>query len=342
MSNTAWKAIDLTCPRIILTAGEPAGIGPDLIVKIAQYRFAAALTVIADPLLLAERARLLNLPLTLQEQSPGDADFRHKPGALQLLPVTTPSPVTPGRLNVNNATYVLETISLATQACLRGDFDAVVTAPVTKAIINEAGIPFRGHTEFIADLCSAKPVMMLMNERLRVALVTTHLPLSEVAAAIIPLHLEEVIQIVHKALQGRMGINSPSIMVCGLNPHAGEGGYLGREEIEVIIPVLEKLRAAGYILRGPTPADTAFTPASLQGIDAVVTMYHDQGLSVLKAQGFGETVNLTLGLPIIRTSVDHGSALELAGSGRARADSLQAAIKCAIDLAKIGSVSHQA
>jgi 4-hydroxythreonine-4-phosphate dehydrogenase len=334
MSSTGSNSEPLI-PRIILCAGEPAGIGPDIVVDVASRKFAAELIVIADPDMLMHRAELLGKFVDLQDYEPAAAPARHKPDTLKLIPLPAPEHITPGVPDPGNANYVLESISKAAQGCLAGEFQAMVTAPVNKAVINQAGIPFTGHTEFIAAQCGdCQPVMMLLNDNLRVALVTTHLPLAQVPASLTRKHLQQVINIVNSDLHQRMGIKNPRLLVCGLNPHAGEAGYLGMEEIEVILPVIETLRSAGMAVTGPVPADTAFTPDSLKHIDAVVTMYHDQGLPVLKAQGFGEIVNVTLGLPLIRTSVDHGTALELAGSGRARSNSLQAAIQCAIDMTR--------
>jgi len=316
-------------PRLILTPGEPAGIGPDLVIAIAQGPLAAQLAVVADPEMLEARAALLGLPLKLVAA----CTAAHRPGSLQVHPVETAAPVNPGYLDPANAAYVLHTLRVAARACLNGDADAMVTAPVHKGVINDAGVPFSGHTEFLAELCGTPlPVMLLAAPTLRVALATTHLPLSAVPAAITADGLSAVLRILSADLQSKFGIARPRILVCGLNPHAGEGGHLGREEIEVIIPTLDRLRAEGLDLVGPLPADTLFTPRGLAGADAVLAMYHDQGLPVLKASGFGEAVNITLGLPIIRTSVDHGTALELAGTGRADAGSLRAAIDAAIDL----------
>ena len=334
MSSTGSNS-EALLPRIILCAGEPAGIGPDIVIDIASCQFAAELIVIADPDMLMRRAERLGRFVDLQGYKPAAARARHEPGGLKLIPLPAPRHVTPGMPDPGNANYVLESISKAVQGCLAGEFQAMVTAPVNKAVINQAGIPFTGHTEFIAAQCGDhQPVMMLLNDSLRVALVTTHLPLAQVSANLTREHLQQVISIVNSELQQRMGIKNPRLLICGLNPHAGEAGYLGMEEIEIILPVIETLRSTGMAVTGPVPADTAFTPASLEHIDAVVTMYHDQGLPVLKAQGFGEIVNVTLGLPLIRTSVDHGTALELAGSGRARSGSLQAAIRCAIDMTR--------
>ncbi|BBA35936.1 4-hydroxythreonine-4-phosphate dehydrogenase [Methylocaldum marinum] len=319
-------------PRILLTTGEPAGIGPDLCVQIAQRELACDLTVIGHPPLLAERAQ--RLKLNLEIRTSGRDDVRaHQPGSLKVWPTAHGADPTCGRLNIANAPYVLETISSGVTACLDGRFDALVTAPVHKGIINEAGIAFTGHTEFIAAISGGYPVMMLAAPGLRVALATTHLPLAEVSRNITRERLSAVLEILDRDLVARFGIPAPRILVCGLNPHAGEGGHLGREEIEIIEPVLENLRQKGIKLFGPLPADTLFLPKYLEHADAVLAMYHDQGLPVLKHAGFGRAVNITLGLPIIRTSVDHGTALDLAGSGKADAGSLEAAIDEAVGMA---------
>lgn len=324
--------------RIALTPGEPAGIGPDLCIALAQQRHAEQLIAIADPELLTQRARALNLPLTLILWTPeGETPAVSTPaGHLFYLAESARlrAPAIPGQLDSVNATYVLETLAQACDGCLKGNFDALVTAPVHKGVINDAGLPFSGHTEFFAERCQAYPVMLLTAPGLRVALVTTHLPLRAVPDAITESRLERVIQILHRDLQQRFGIRQPRILVCGLNPHAGEGGHLGDEEQRVIQPVLERLRRdAGMDLLGPLPADTAFLPPRLAEVDAVLAMYHDQGLPVLKHLGFGNAVNVTLGLPIIRTSVDHGTALDLAGTGKADASSLMEALKLAVELA---------
>jgi 4-hydroxythreonine-4-phosphate dehydrogenase len=325
----------MTTTRIALTPGEPAGIGPDLCVMIAQQPHPAELVVVADPALLTERARDLRLPLRLLPFDPAVPPAPQQPGELQVLPVPLEQPAQAGLLNPANGRYVLETLRQAGEGCLDGRFAAVVTAPVHKGVINDAGVPFTGHTEFFAELTGAPlPVMMLTADRLRVALATTHLPLKDVAAAITAARLTQVLRILDNDLRRKYGIAQPRILVCGLNPHAGESGHLGREEIEVIEPVLTTLRAEGMELVGPLPADTLFTPRLLDGADAVLAMYHDQGLPVLKHVGFGHAVNVTLGLPIVRTSVDHGTALDLAGTGRAEAGSLEAAIAEAIMLAK--------
>jgi 4-hydroxythreonine-4-phosphate dehydrogenase len=307
-----------TPARIALTAGEPAGIGPDLCIMLAQQDLPCHISLIADPDLLNERAAQLGLQLQTDER-------------LQIIPVPLQAPVKSGKLNTANAAYVLQTLDVAIQGCLQQDFHAMVTAPVHKGIINDAGIPFSGHTEYLADKCHCdEVVMMLATEGLRVALVTTHLPLASVSRAITDEKLQSIITILHHDLQQRMGIQQPKIYVCGLNPHAGEGGHLGTEEIEIIEPALERLRQRGIQLYGPLPADTLFTPKYLQHADAVLAMYHDQGLPVLKHMGFGRAINITLGLPIIRTSVDHGTALDLAGTGKADVGSLKLAIDTAL------------
>jgi 4-hydroxythreonine-4-phosphate dehydrogenase len=319
-------------PRLLLTTGEPAGIGPDLCVAVAHKAFPCALTVIGDPDLLAERAARLGLPLQLiTAENPATA--RHRPGTLAVWPAARAASRAPGRLDPANAGYVLDIIAEGTRACLAGHYDALVTPPVHKGVINAAGIPFTGHTEYIAGITGGEPVMMLAAPGLRVALATTHLPLREVSAAITREGLARTLRTLHRDLRRRFGIQDPNILVCGLNPHAGEGGHLGREEIEVIEPVLDSLREEGLRLEGPLPADTLFLPKYLDRADAVLAMFHDQGLPVLKHVGFGRAVNITLGLPIIRTSVDHGTALDLAGSGQADAGSLEAAIEAAIALA---------
>lgn len=319
-------------PRIALTPGEPAGIGPDLCVQLAQLEHACQLVAIADPELLAQRAEQLGLPLDIQFFDFNQPAITHTPGTLTVLPIDLTAPPICGRLGPANSRYVLETIRQAALGCLSGAFAAMVTAPVHKGVINEAGIPFSGHTEFIAEITGGKPVMMLATPGLRVALATTHLPLSQVSAAITSEALNEVIRLLDRDLRQRFGIAKPKILVCGLNPHAGENGHLGREELEIIEPTLERLRCEGINLYGPLPADTLFTPKYLESADAVLAMYHDQGLPVLKHMGFGRAVNITLGLPIVRTSVDHGTALELAGTGKANLGSLQLALKTAQDM----------
>jgi len=319
--------------RIVFTPGEPAGVGPDLCVQLAQHQLDYDLVVAADPQLLTQRAGLLELPLLIDEIDLNAPTRTSPAGRLRVVPVRLNTLSTPGKLEPDNAEYVLQCLRLATNGCLDNSFDALVTGPVHKGIINDAGLPFTGHTEFLAELTRGSPVMMLATTGLRVALVTTHLPLAEISHAITPQLLEQIARTLNTELQSRFGIATPSILVCGLNPHAGEGGHLGREEIEVIAPVLERLRREGMQLQGPLPADTLFTPNYLEQADAVLAMYHDQGLPVLKHMGFGKAVNITLGLPIIRTSVDHGTALDLAGSGKANPGSLKVALSTAREMA---------
>ncbi|HGX94263.1 MAG TPA: 4-hydroxythreonine-4-phosphate dehydrogenase PdxA [Candidatus Tenderia sp.] len=324
-----------TIHRIAVTPGEPAGIGPDLIVSLAQQPLDAEVVAIADPELLRQRAEALGIELTLITLDPQQPPQRSRPGTLRIHPIALKQPASAGHLAPANAAYVLETLSHATAGCLDGRYAALVTGPVHKGVINEAGVPFSGHTEFLADHTDTdQVVMMLTTAGLRVALATTHLPLREVADAITPARLEKVIRILHHDLQHKYGIQQPRILVCGLNPHAGEDGHLGHEEIDVIIPVLDRLRGEGMQLVGPLPADTLYVPRFLQEADATLAMYHDQGLPVLKHKGFGQAINVTLGLPIIRTSVDHGTALELAGSGQASYHSLAAALEAAIDMSR--------
>jgi len=325
-------------PRIALTSGEPAGIGPDLCIQLAQQAQFCELIVVADPQLLIERAVLLDLNISIKLFNPDIEAQPSQAGTIIVLPVSLNHQVNCGQLSSLNSLYVVETIRIATQGCLDGLFDAMVTAPVHKGIINDANIPFTGHTEFIADITGGHPVMMLATEGLRVALVTTHLPLSEVSKAITPDRISKVIHLLHKDLQNYFSLPNPKILVCGLNPHAGENGHLGHEELEVIEPTLESLRKQGIDLQGPLPADTLFTPKYLETADAVLAMYHDQGLPVLKYKGFGQAVNITLGLPIIRTSVDHGTALDLAGKGTANLGSLEYAVKTAIEMANSNQI----
>ena len=321
-------------PRIAITPGEPAGIGPDIVLAIAQQPREAELVAICDPKLLRERAELLGLDISLEMIDLDQDPVPHRPGTLKVLPIPLAVPGRPGELDPRNASAVVLTLHTAVEGCLGGDFSAMVTAPVQKSVINDAGIPFSGHTELLAEATDTdRVVMLLATGEMRVALATTHLPLRAVPDAITPELLRETLGILHRELQEKFGIEQPRIAVLGLNPHAGEGGHLGREEIEVIIPTLEQLRASGMDLEGPLPADTAFNHRVLDHSDAVFAMYHDQGLPVLKYAGFGEAVNITLGLPIIRTSVDHGTALDLAGSGEADQGSLATAIDLAIAMA---------
>jgi 4-hydroxythreonine-4-phosphate dehydrogenase len=319
-------------PTLALTAGEPAGIGPDLCVQIAQKDLPCRLIVIADRKLLQERARLLRLPLQVTDYSPM-VETEHKTGSLHVLHVPLAESAVPGKLNPANARYVLNTLERAVEGCSNGEFDAMATAPVHKGVINDVGIVFTGHTEYLSWLTNSRAVMMLVGGGMRVTLATTHLPLKEVAAAVTCETLEQKLRIIQHDLITRFAIPKPRIAVAGLNPHAGESGHLGREEIDTIIPSLEKLRGEGINLIGPLPADTLFNPSHLKNYDCIFAMYHDQGLPVLKHASFGAGVNVTLGLPIIRTSVDHGTALDLASTGRADPGSLLAAIEMAVMLA---------
>lgn len=320
-------------PIIAITPGEPAGIGPDILIDMARQVLPARLVCIADPDLMRDRAKELGQSVTIHEITDTDKLPEHRLGELYVFPVRLKAPAKPGRLNTQNAAYVLYCLETAVSLIQKQQAHALVTGPVHKGIINDAGIQFTGHTEYLAELTNATPVMMLTADTLRVALATTHLPLQQISQAITRDSLGQVIRILHHDLISHFGINNPRILVCGLNPHAGEGGHLGHEEIEIIEPVLQQLRAEGMELHGPLPADSLFTPKYLQHADAVLAMYHDQGLPVLKYAGFGHAINITLGLPVIRTSVDHGTALELAGTGRANCSSLQSAVALAIELA---------
>jgi len=319
-------------PRIALTSGEPAGIGPDVCLGLAQRQLDCDLVCLGDRQLLAERARALGLQVELR---PSDgASRRHVPGTLAVEHHPLAAPVVAGRLDVRNSPYVVRMLERACDGALAGEFAAIVTAPVHKGAINDAGIPFTGHTEFLADRTRApRPVMMLATASLRVALATTHLPLSQVSAAITGELLCEVLEILDRDLARWWGLTRPRIAVCGLNPHAGEGGHLGDEELRVIAPAIARMRERGLRVAGPLPADTAFVPRMLADFDVVLAMYHDQGLPVIKHAGFESAVNVTLGLPILRTSVDHGTALDLAGTGRADSGSLAAAVDLAMQLA---------
>lgn len=321
--------------RLLLTPGEPAGIGPDLCVQLAQRAHPVELVAVGDPALLQRRAALLGLPLRLHQVDGTTMPQPYPAGELGVMPVALAATETPGQLDVRNAGYLLDTLRIAADECLAGRAAGVVTAPLQKSVINDAGIPFSGHTEYFAERCGvAMPVMVLTAGTLRVALATTHLPLRAVPDAITPQRLIQVLRALDQGLRDQFGIGQPRILVCGLNPHAGEGGHLGREEIDVIAPTLDQLRGEGLHIEGPLPADTLFTPRVLERGDAVLAMYHDQGLTVLKYAGFGGAVNVTLGLPIIRTSVDHGTALTLAGSGLAESGSMDAALQLAIELAQ--------
>ena len=320
--------------RIAITPGEPAGIGPDLTINIAQQSWPIQIVVVASKALLEERAKQLNLPLELIEYCAADESIPQAKNTLTILDVPLSQPSIAGTLDTNNGAYVVETLKIASDKNMSGEFDAVVTGPVHKGLINKAGIPFSGHTEYFAHQANCSDVvMMLATTGLRVALVTTHIPLAYVSKAITYERLQKVTRILHQDLKSKFGIESPRIYACGINPHAGEDGHLGREEIEVMEPAFEELRAEGLNIIGPLPADTIFQEKYLADADAILTMYHDQGLPVLKYKGFGSSVNITLGLPFIRTSVDHGTALELAGTGQADSGSMMEAIKSAISLA---------
>jgi len=305
---------------IALTSGEPSGIGPDIAIIYAQKERTENLRVYADPDALIERAKLLKLPLILKESN------TNKAGELSIFPIKSKEKTLPGQLNPNNAEYVLSIIKQATHDCLNKTCNGILTGPINKAVINQAGIKFSGHTEYLAELSNcSKTVMLLATTKLKVALATTHLALKDVPKNITKESLTEVISIINNDFK-YLGVNNPSILICGLNPHAGENGYLGDEEIKTITPVIQTLNQNGFRLSGPVPADTAFTVDSLKDIDVVLAMYHDQGLPVLKASGFKNAANITLGLPFIRTSVDHGTALDLAGSGNISLGSFNCAL----------------
>lgn len=320
-------------PLLAVTVGEPAGIGPDLCLQLARQESNSALVILADKNLLQQRASQLGLDVQLHDYAP-QQNSPLPAGHLIVLHVPLVQPAQAGVLNPANSRHVLDLLSRAVQGCQSGEFGGMVTAPVHKGVINEAGIPFTGHTEFLAEQTHTRQVvMMLVGGKMRVALATTHLALKEVPVAITAPLLEEVLRIIQRDFTRRLGIARPRILVAGLNPHAGEDGHLGREEIDIMIPVLNKLRAEGMDVSAPLPADTLFTPARLAQCDCVLAMYHDQGLPVLKHASFGHGVNVTLGLPIIRTSVDHGTALELAGTGKADVGSLLEAIRMAEKMA---------
>jgi 4-hydroxythreonine-4-phosphate dehydrogenase len=325
--------------RVVLTSGEPAGVGPELCLALAARHWPCELVCLADAALLAERARLLGLAVTLRPYPaaagrPQAPRARHQPHTLVVAhqPLRTPS--VPGQLAPQNSAYVLALLDRAIDGALTREFDAVVTAPVHKEVINRAGVPFTGHTEYFAERThTAHPVMMLTAGPLRVALATTHVPLAAVSAALSVASLSDTAAVLVRALERDFGIRAARIAVCGLNPHAGEGGHLGDEERRVIAPAVAAMRRAGIDATGPLPADTVFVPQVLERFDAVLAMYHDQGLPVVKHAGFDRAVNVTLGLPLVRTSPDHGTALDLAGTGRADAGSLAAALELAIELA---------
>lgn len=321
--------------RIAITPGEPAGIGPDLIITIAQQGWPVEMVVIASKALLKERAKALSLPLTIIDYDKDASVKPQQPGSLTVLDVELAQPCAPGVLDTANGAYVVETLRIASEKNISGEFDAIVTGPVHKGLINKAGIAFSGHTEYFANQANCTDVvMMLATKGLRVALVTTHIPLAYVSKAITSERLQKVTRILHQDLQEKFAIKSPKIYACGINPHAGEDGHLGREEIEVMEPAFAELRADGIDIIGPLPADTIFQEKYLADADAILAMYHDQGLPVLKYKGFGSSVNITLGLPFIRTSVDHGTALELAGTGTADSGSFIEAMNNAINLAR--------
>ncbi|MGE0859625.1 MAG: 4-hydroxythreonine-4-phosphate dehydrogenase PdxA [Gammaproteobacteria bacterium] len=337
MSNTATSEAP---PALALTPGEPAGIGLDLALALAQTPLATRLVCYADPALLASRARLLGTQVRLRELADARQAELTKPGVLQVLPVQAATETLPGVLDPRNARYVLACLDAAADACRAGELQALVTGPVQKSLINDAGIPFSGHTEYLAERLGAPlPVMVLVAGELRVGLVTTHVALRDVPALVTTARVVATLDIVLAQLRAQFGIANPRVAVCGLNPHAGEGGHLGHEERDSIEPAIATLRARGWQVDGPLPADTVFAADQRRGYDAIVAMYHDQGLAALKALGFGESVNVTFGLPIIRTSVDHGTALPLAGTGRAQVGSLRAATELALDLARASRAS---
>jgi len=324
----------VTLARIALTSGEPAGIGPELCLALARDAWECELVCLADRQMLEQRASQLSLPVTFHAYAPGTRR-QHEKHQLTVLHQPLAAPSTPGQLDVRNAPYVRAVLDRAIDGALSGEFDAIVTAPLHKGVMNDAGIPFTGHTEYLAERAgSPRPVMMLVAGSMRVALATTHVPLREVSEHITVESLCEILGILHRDLGRWWGITAPRIAVCGLNPHAGEGGHLGDEEIRVISPAIERMRKAGVLVSGPVPADTIFVPRLLAGCDVVLAMYHDQGLPVIKHAGFDQAVNVTLGLPIVRTSPDHGTALELAGTGRAESGSLEAALRLALAMVR--------
>lgn len=324
----------MTPLKIAVTPGEPAGIGPDLVIEMAQHKWSAQLVIFADEAMMLARAKALGKPLTLTAYTAGETRIQRQ-GELFIQAIPTTVPVVPGELTSENGYYVVETLRQACQANIEGDFDAVVTGPVNKGIINKAGISFSGHTEYFAHQSNTIDVVMLLStDGLNVALATTHIPLAYVSRAITAERLNKVIHILRTDLKLKFNIAEPRIYVCGLNPHAGEDGHLGREEIDIITPALNALREEGIDLTGPLPADTIFQPKYLDNADVVLAMYHDQGLPVLKYKGFGASVNITLGLPFIRTSVDHGTALDLAAKGQADSGSFFKAMEKAIEMAQ--------
>ena len=330
--------------RLVITPGEPAGIGPDLIIQYVQKAHSHELVCIADSVMLQQRAEKLGLPLTINSYNANKTQPQTA-GCLTVLEETLNEPDVCGTADKSNAQSQLNALKRAAEGCLNNEFAALITGPMHKGIINEAGIAFTGHTEYLAELTKTKKVVMMLaapesKYQLRVALATTHLPLAKVSEAITKESLHEVITILNHDMKKHFGIEQPRILICGLNPHAGEDGHLGSEEIETITPVINELKNKGLNLNGPLPADTVFTQPYLEHADAVLAMYHDQGLPVLKHVGFGQAVNVTLGLPIIRTSVDHGTAFELAGSGKANTGSLKAAINMAVQMAEKKTVNN--
>ncbi len=320
-------------PRIIITPGEPAGIGPDVTIRISQQQWSAELCVVGSPQLLTARAKQLNIPLTLEVMDFAKPPTVNLPGHLKILPVELDDICECGKLNSKNSAYVIRCLEIANDLCLTKRADALVTGPVNKSIINEAKIFFAGHTEFFAERCQIeKTVMLFVIDDIKVALATTHLPLSQVTSAITQDSLEKVLRVFHRELKIKFHLPNPKILICGLNPHAGENGNLGREEIDILLPVIKKLRLENFNLSDPMPADTIFTEKHLQNADAILAMYHDQALPVVKHMGFERAVNVTLGLPYIRTSVDHGTAIDIAGTDEVNAGSMTAAIELAIEL----------
>jgi 4-hydroxythreonine-4-phosphate dehydrogenase len=325
--------------RILLTPGEPAGIGPDIIIEIAQQSFDAELIVIANQELLSDRAKKLNLPLDLISFNSEMLPEKHIPGRLKIISLPLSHPVKTGELSRHNASYVIKSLEIAAELCKKQICQAIVTGPVSKGIINDAGIPFSGHTEFFAENAGiTQSLMLFVTPQTKVALATTHLALADVPRAITAEKLKNVLRLLHVELSKKFGLTDPKILVCGLNPHAGEHGHLGREEIQIISPALSDLRKENLQVLGPLPADTIFTEHRLKACDAVLAMYHDQALPVVKYMSFGKAVNVTLGLPFIRTSVDHGVALDVAGTGRADAGSMMEAVMLAVRLAPAKSM----
>ncbi|MDH5258914.1 MAG: 4-hydroxythreonine-4-phosphate dehydrogenase PdxA [Gammaproteobacteria bacterium] len=330
----------MSIPRLLISAGEPAGIGPDILILASHHQFDADIITIGDPVLFQQRANMLGVDIHIEEVSLSDARQVTPSGTLKVLPVKLKRPVIPGQLDKENARYVLNVLDEGIRACLCGDGDAIVTGPIQKSILNYINPNFSGHTEYLAEKTASElPVMMLATEGLRVALVTTHVPLAQIPSLITKKRLSQIIKILAHDLKSQFNINDPKILVTGLNPHAGENGHLGTEEQEIIEPVIKQFQSMGLDISGPYPADTLFTPKYLEDADAVLAMYHDQGLPVLKYKGFGNAINVTLGLPITRTSVDHGTALDLAGTGNVNPQSMLLAIQTA--LAVVNSKSRK-